>query len=370
MEQIKKLLRKYKDATITEEENLFLEYLLIDQIERFVLEQQLSPEELLLLGEWERERRFYKETADFNAFLKNEANINARTAWVKFSEKMKFTVSETETPEELPARKNRKYPIRRYITLTLAAAAAIALVITLSLPLLRNNGAEILSPSVQMAQTQITQQFVTGGNMKKITLADGSVVHLNMGTTLSLRKGRFNGHIREVWLDEGEAFFEVTKDKKRPFIVHTPDGLSTRVLGTSFNIKAYRELGEQVVSVKTGKVQVSRENGDKVLLNPDNKASFDSDKQTLTAGITDGSLAADWRKGTIVLNDASFKEVALRLHQAFGIQVSGNGVALSRIRVNSSFSTDTSLPVIAKALASVYNARYRIDNQQLQFYYE
>lgn len=258
--------------------------------------------------------------------------------------------------------------VRPWITYS-GIAAAIALLIAISLPLLKDGGADKAAPSELVVQAELAQQFITEGTMKKITLADGSIVHMNMGSTLSLYKGKFNGHTREVWLDEGEAFFEVTKDKNRPFIVHTADGLSTRVLGTSFNIKAYRELDEQVVSVKTGRVQVSKEDGDRVVLDPDNKVSFDTENQTLTAGITDGNMADHWRNGTIVLDDASFKEVALRLHQAFGIEVSGNEVAQSGIRINSSFSTDTSLPVIAQALASVYKARYRINNKQLSFYY-
>jgi ferric-dicitrate binding protein FerR (iron transport regulator) len=244
-------------------------------------------------------------------------------------------------------------------------AAAIALIITISLPLLKNNEANQAAFPELIEQAATVQQFITDGNMKKITLADGSVVHLNMGTTLSLHKGKFNGQIREVWLEEGEAFFEVTKDTHRPFIVHTADGLSTRVLGTSFNIKAYRELGEQVVSVKTGQVQVSRESGGKVVLEANNKVSFDNGTGSLTSGLTDGSAAADWRTGNIVMDEAGLKEIALRLKQYYNVEIINDAHITTDQKVFFAFTTNTELKDVARALADIYKTQYRISNNKL-----
>ena len=89
------------------------------------------------------------------------------------------------------------------------------------------------------------------GEHKQIKLADGSVVWL--GAKSSMRYPlAFNGPTREITF-EGEAFFEIAKDKKHPFIVHT-GVTSTRVLGTSFNITALKNKPGVVVSLITGKV--------------------------------------------------------------------------------------------------------------------
>ncbi len=261
-------------------------------------------------------------------------------------------------------RKHTKY---RSIIIYGGMAAAIALLITLSLPILKNDLTNTTTTDL-VAQSEISQQFITDKKMKRITLTDGSVVHMNMGTSLSLHKGKFNAHTREIWLDEGEAFFEVTKDPSRPFIVHTADGLSTQVLGTSFNIRAYRELGEQVVSVKTGRVQVSNEeNGMKVLLDPDNNALFDSAKGTLTAGVSSGADAADWRNGRIVLSNAQISEVALRLKQYYNVDIANPEKVSSRAIVHFSFTTDMPLKDVLRVLADIYQTEYKIKDNKIIF---
>jgi len=87
-----------------------------------------------------------------------------------------------------------------------------------------------------------------------VTLPDGTVVQLNAGSRLEITEATFNRQKREVWLS-GEAFFEVAKNPEKPFIIHTGT-MQTTVRGTSFNVKAYGELGENVVSVRNGRVEI------------------------------------------------------------------------------------------------------------------
>ncbi|WP_052143607.1 FecR family protein [Wocania ichthyoenteri] len=87
----------------------------------------------------------------------------------------------------------------------------------------------------------------------RIVLTDGSVVVLNSSSELKYPKS-FDGNKREVFL-KGEAFFEITKNKDKPFIVHTED-LDIEVLGTSFNVDARSQKDSIIISVKEGKVAV------------------------------------------------------------------------------------------------------------------
>src|SRR5690606_27701037 len=98
------------------------------------------------------------------------------------------------------------------------------------------------------------EEFTTPPGVKSsITLGDGSKVLLNSGSSLKYVKG-FGTDLREVFL-VGEAFFEVSRDSIRPFIVRTGE-ISTTALGTSFNIEAYKDENLNI-SLLTGKVAVA-----------------------------------------------------------------------------------------------------------------
>ena len=284
----------------------------------------------------------------------DEANRFSLQAWEEFLLYMK------------KAEGRRLWNLRISYGLTAAAAVGLLLVF-LNFPIKRpaTNG----YPQEQniTAEAAVVRQFVTGGNMKKIRLPDGSVIHMNKETVISLRKGRFNAYTREVWLEEGEAFFEVSKDFSRPFIVHTTDGLNTRVLGTSFNIKAYSQLKEKVVSVKTGRVQVSSETGGRILLDVNNKAVFHTATQQLTAGITDGAGAADWRNGRIVLEHVSMNELAFRLRQYYDVEVV-NHIVPEEMEIYTSFYIDTPLEHVVKNIANIFGTSYKIENNTIEFY--
>lgn len=87
----------------------------------------------------------------------------------------------------------------------------------------------------------------------ELALSDGSKISLAPKGRIRYPE-RFNGERREVFL-EGEAFFDIAKDPEHPFLVYA-NGLVTKVLGTSFRIKAYGDSREVTVEVKTGKVAV------------------------------------------------------------------------------------------------------------------
>ena len=96
---------------------------------------------------------------------------------------------------------------------------------------------------------------------QKVTLQDGSIVTLEPGSEVRYTQ-KFMNH-REIFLS-GDAFFEVTKDPNHPFFVYANE-ITTKVLGTSFRVKAKQGEKEIVVAVKTGKVSVFAKSIDDVL---------------------------------------------------------------------------------------------------------
>lgn len=264
-----------------------------------------------------------------------------------------------------PERKNNR-SIRYIPAIIGSSVAAIGLLIILLTIPFTEDPSFVDTAQLSAEFSAIEKQFTTGNDMKKIILTDGSTVFLNQGTTISLRQGRFNAHIREIWLDEGEAFFNVTKEPNRPFIVHTPNGISTQVLGTSFNIKAYAELEEQVISVNTGRVQVYDEKENTIVLDPDYKVSVKNRNNEFVAGKTDAKNISAWQSGTIVLEEATIREVAFRLKQAFNVNlIYGNAVDHNE-RIVTSFTLDTPQEEVLSTICKLYNVHYKRNNNTVE----
>ena len=170
-----------------------------------------------------------------------------------------------------------------------------------------------------VSPVEYTELQVPSGKLSKITLADGTKVTLNAGSKLRY-PNKFRGTRREVRL-EGEGFFEVTKRSDQPFVVRT-DQLHIQVLGTSFNVRSYREDTRMEVSVVTGKVSVdSNEKGQSVLLTPQQKASYTVATGKLEKGECDSTDEIAWQNGILNFRNNSMREVARVLERKFAINI-------------------------------------------------
>lgn len=267
------------------------------------------------------------------------------------------------TPRRSPVT-NRQSPITPLRFITSAAAAIIIAILLVTLPPHPTKD-PTKDPSTTLYTSTIAKTLATTNTTRRVRLIDGSVIHLNQNTTLHLHHGKFNAHTREIWLHQGEAFFEIAPDPTRPFIVHTPDGLTTKVLGTSFNIQAYPQLTQQVITVKTGKVQVSSQEGENIYLQPDQAVAYNHQTRQISAAPANGKDAADWRNGRVVLTDATFQEVALRLHQHYQIELIDNAEVTKGKKVYFTFTSHTTIQEVAIALADIYGAKYKITENQL-----
>lgn len=162
------------------------------------------------------------------------------------------------------------------------------------------------------------EEIAMRGEKKEITLEDGTMVYLNAESSIQYPQ-HFSG-VREVVL-KGEAFFEVTKDPERPFIVKSGD-VETRVLGTSFNINAYS--GKHVrVSVNTGKVQVTdtRPEGEKVFLEKNQQALFRQETGKPEVSGTDAEKYRAWTDNVMVMENNTLKEVADMLERWYDVEI-------------------------------------------------
>ena len=144
-------------------------------------------------------------------------------------------------------------------------------------------------------------------------LADSTSVWLNSNTKFSYPTA-FAGNQRIVELD-GEAYFEVSPDKKRPFSVHTSKG-DVRVLGTHFNLEAYSNADVLKTSLFEGKVQV-RLKGNNIYLKPDQMLLSYTNGKMYLKDIVDYDQFR-WREGLICVKNAKFKDVMETFTKYFG----------------------------------------------------
>lgn len=156
-----------------------------------------------------------------------------------------------------------------------AASVSIILMLGIGLYLFRKSDLVVLKENNQLALQRTTIITNKTKTISRERLSDGSIVALQPNSSIEFPQV-FSKSKREVQLT-GEAFFDVSKDKQRPFII-TTDNVTVKVLGTSFNVKAYEGAEEITVAVKTGKVMVSS----KIKSTPKDKQSKPEEQIILT----------------------------------------------------------------------------------------
>jgi ferric-dicitrate binding protein FerR (iron transport regulator) len=204
------------------------------------------------------------------------------------------------------------------------------------------------------------------GERAVIRLNDGSVIHLGSDSKLEYPEV-FNGTSREIVLT-GEAFFEIAEDPAHPFIVHTGN-IQTTVLGTSFKIDAFTGCPLSV-AVATGKVRVDRKYGNELkqmaVLTPGNEMVWDSHQaKRHTVDISD---VEGWKKGRLVFNNATLKEIAVELERTYNVKISFKEQQKQLERLTVTLFVASPLSRTLETLAAGSNFRYSINNNNIIIY--
>ncbi|HJD74794.1 MAG TPA: FecR domain-containing protein [Bacteroides reticulotermitis] len=174
---------------------------------------------------------------------------------------------------------------------------------------------EYQNRSYVQAKAEIHTLKTPRGKDFKITLSDGTEVWLNTESTLYYPVN-FVGEERMVEL-EGEAYFKVAKDEKHPFIVKTKN-ITTRVLGTSFNIKDYAHSDSHLTLVE-GKVE-ARGKRSSIMLHPAQDACFNTDG-TINVQKVDTRLYTSWIEGYFYFEDASLSDIMRDLGRWYNLTI-------------------------------------------------
>lgn len=205
-------------------------------------------------------------------------------------------------------------------------------------------------------QMEYNQLIVPKGKYSRLVLADGSSLHVNAGTKV-VYPSHFEGKTREIYVD-GEIFIDVKRDEEHPFIVKTSD-FAIEVLGTAFNVNAYKSLEEAEIVLLRGAVTVTDQKRKKTELVP-------GELLGLSEGVAVGkrTVNADdyvaWTKGRLPLEGKSWKSILDRLSLFYGVPIDYD-VALESYplhgTIDLSVPLDKVLERIARTLPVAYEKR-------------
>jgi transmembrane sensor len=232
---------------------------------------------------------------------------------------------------------------------------------------------------------QIHMMEVPYGSKSRIFLPDGSVVNLNSGSSLKYTSSAFNSGSRSVSLT-GEGFFTVVKNPARPFYVNA-SGIKVKVLGTTFNIKAYPDENFVETLLVKGKIEIfassdKKEKGKPIILTPNQRALFlksenefipnFKDKVRAGVAVTPVKLktinlqspskteqAISWKDNKLIFDNESFSSLVIRIERWYNVRIVVNYPELYSARFTGKFDKET-LEQVMIALVSVTPFKYNI----------
>lgn len=270
----------------------------------------------------------------------------------------------------------------RFKSLKWLAAAAFIGILTMGIWL-------ILPPTSSPVQPQIQEIVAAKGEKSQIVLPDGTKVWLN-GDSKLFYESDFKGASREVKL-EGEAFFDVVKDPSKPFIVHAAT-IDIKVLGTSFNVKAYEEESVETTLYR-GLVNITKSDDDSfkpIILYPNQKvivprrivakqpaddeiaprhATVDIRKSVIVQQIDSaiaepGRIETAWMYNRLEFRGEDFETLAAKLERWYNVKIVFEDENVKKLNFNGSFEKENVSQAL-RALSTANSFNYKIHSNEI-----
>jgi len=299
-----------------------------------------------LINEWQQanpdninDLKKYREILSSTESANQLGKFNSTNAWNKVDSKLQ----------------NHKLRVSRLRNMAYAASGmAASLLIFLSLTFYTN----LFTP------TEATIAMSTNyGSRSEVVLPDGSVVKLNAGSSLEYHFDK-EQKIRTVDFS-GEAFFEVAKSKQA-FVIHTPDGLEVKVLGTKFNLCAYPEDRFAQTSLVEGKVELSIDGSAGMVLKPGQIAAFDKQSKVLNYTVGEVSHQVGWTQDKLYMDNMSLQDVCTHLERWYDVNITLSDQDMGeRIHYTGVLKEQTVVDVL-NALRRLSSIRYEIKGKDIR----
>lgn len=320
-----------------------------------------------------------QEKLDVEAWMA-ESNENAfqihqlRLFWEERTADLKLIDHDNQKSKIWSAHQNRSAssPQRRqrfFVQSTWVKIAASILILIIPTILIYQR---ISDKSDILAQIEIPSEIVKynpSGQKSQIKLPDGSTVWLNAESKLTY-SGDFSASVREVKL-EGEAFFEIKSDTLRPFYIDT-ESLQVSVLGTGFNVSAYKDDKSVTVALIHGSVKVLFDNepNKDMVLSPGNALTYSKDtKIHETTYFANDQLLFNkynsWKYGALIFDGQDFEGFVKKLSRWYGLEVSVSGVPPKDWLIRASFENEY-LNNLLDAISFNKEFNYELNDKKLK----
>ena len=239
----------------------------------------------------------------------------------------------------------------------------------LFLQYLKYAAAVVLGIGVSLSTLYLTNQenLSTVGNYKLVTskgeksylqLPDGTRVWLNSCTTLEYVENYGHSN-RSIYLD-GEAYFEVAKNKDLPFVVKA-NGIDVKAIGTAFNVSAYMEDSQLTTTLFNGKVAVQPTlTKQEVLLEPNQVAVYDKSRNKIEVVPYDKKQFAQWRGGFLSFEMMYLQDITKLLERNYNVVFRYENQGIKKLRFSGSFRNNEDLSEILNVIKTNTGIRYQI----------
>lgn len=256
---------------------------------------------------------------------------------------------------------------RKKLLPVFAVAASVLVIVTGAWWLLSDSS---LSSTPQVANRSATlgktvSKSTEKSEYKYLLLPDSTQVWLNADSQLDFPES-FGDAKRVVYL-RGEAYFDVRHADKIPFIIYTGD-VSTEVLGTAFNIKAYPDMEKITVSVKRGKVKVNYANKEVAVLTKGKELAIGHQAREVKEKKVKEEQTAGWQEGNLLYDDYLVGDILSDLERVYNVKIEVSSSELKQLRVSTTlkrqYGVESALDILSRltgAEISIQNGSYIIN---------
>ncbi|WPQ61088.1 FecR domain-containing protein [Chitinophaga sancti] len=209
----------------------------------------------------------------------------------------------------------------------------------------------------QKAARRFRTMRIADGNHGSITLSDGSRVTINGGSILYFPE-EFEDSARIVYVEEGEAYFEIARDAKRPFYVRSPQ-LNVKVLGTSFTVRDYKDEHTAIVNVNSGKIGLKG-----LVLSAGMGLTADKRNGTFIKEQIDTANTTAWIRGELIFQDAGLQQVLQVLQHKYAVHFEVKDATLLKRKYTATFRNNT-IENVMQQLKLMSSFQYTITDNQI-----
>lgn len=230
-----------------------------------------------------------------------------------------------------------------------------------------NTGSSLIykaSAKTETKELSYNSLVVPRGGEYQLELEDGTKVWINSESRLRYPT-QFSKDKRTVLL-EGEAYFEVSKDKDRPFIVKT-QGVDVRVLGTSFNVSSYSDEEDIRTTLVEGSVIVmdSQNHSNSVMLNPGYQAVYSKDLKDLESKKVNIDLYTSWKDGKFIFQESSLSDIMNRVSRWYDVKVFYQNNEVEKLRFTGSLKRYDHLDRLLKMIEKTNEVHFVVGEKTI-----